>query len=69
MATKPEQQLTTLSTLGEVADRLNIALNSVRSLVDEGELKTVQVGRRSVRIRDRDVEDFITRKVAQKTEA
>lgn len=65
MSPKSTVHLTTLSRKREVAHRLGISLNSLHTLIDEGELTKVPVGKRSVRISDAEVEAFIARRVAR----
>ncbi|WP_077560667.1 excisionase family DNA-binding protein [Polaromonas sp. C04] len=65
MAAKSPSTPTTLSTKREVAQRLHLALGSVNTLIAEGELTAIRVGRRSVRISDADVDAFLQRRIAQ----
>lgn len=48
-----------MSSFRQVAKRLGICVNTARKLVEEGHLTAVRVGKRSVRIRDSEVEQFI----------
>lgn len=50
-----------MSSYQQVANRLNVSLNTARKLVEDGYLTAVRVGKRSVRIRDSEVEQFIAR--------
>ena len=67
MASTSPSTPTTLSTKREVAQRLHLALGSVNTLIAEGELTAIKVGRRSVRINDADVEAFLRSRITQAT--
>ena len=62
------EKLTTMSSLRQVARRLNISLGTTRKLVDEGHLTAVRLGLRTVRISDVEVERFIASQSAQAKE-
>lgn len=63
MSSRP-LHLTTLSSIHQVASRLGLCVNSVRTLIEEGRLTRVKVGARAVRIRDSEVEQYIARQAA-----
>lgn len=68
MNSKP---LTTMSSLRQLAARLNISLGTARKLVDDGHLTAVRVGTRCVRISDAEIESFLAgqKAAASKKEA
>lgn len=45
-----------------VADALDMTANTVRTLIKRGELKTVRIGMRSLRVPVSEVEKFIARR-------
>lgn len=51
--------VTRLLTLDEVTDRLGVSRRAVATLVASRELPTVLIGKRSVRVRPCDLEDYI----------
>jgi excisionase family DNA binding protein len=53
------RQLTTMSSLRQLAARLNISLGTARKLVDDGHLTAIRVGTRCVRISDAEIEGFL----------
>ena len=48
-----------MSSLRQLAARLNISLGTARKLVDDGHLTAVHVGTRCVRISDAEIESFL----------
>src|ERR1700681_4055563 len=58
--------MTTLLTLREAAARLNITPNQVRGLIDDGNLKYINVGRGKIKPRYRfaetDIDEFLDRR-------
>ncbi|QOF77567.1 excisionase family DNA-binding protein [Variovorax sp. 38R] len=58
MNSKP---LTTMSSLRQLAARLNISLGTARKLVDDGHLTAIRVGTRCVRISDTEIESFLAK--------
>jgi len=57
--TEKAGKLTTMSSLPQVARRLNISLGTARKLVDDGHLTRIRLGTRTVRISDLELENFI----------
>jgi excisionase family DNA binding protein len=49
----------TLLRLGEVADKLQVSLSTVRRLVKTGELKAIRPGKRLIRVRPADLDAYI----------
>ena len=58
-STKPKEPLLTYR---QVANRLNVSLNTARKLFDDGELVRIKVGVRGVRGSEADLEAFISRR-------
>lgn len=63
---KTIQTLDPLRTIGQAADLLGISLNTMRALIDQGEMPIVRVGHRSVRIRPVDLSAFVERRTSVK---
>lgn len=55
-----------LRTIGQAAELLGISLNTMRALIDQGEVPTVRVGHRAVRIKPADLSAFVERRTSVK---
>ncbi len=62
------EHLTTMSSYRQVAERLGLSLRGVQVLAEQGHLTAVRVGKRSVRIRDWEVEQYISGRAAEATQ-
>lgn len=54
--------MTTLLTINEVADRLKLTRGWVRQLVRDGEIPSLKLGPKSVRIKESDLERWMESK-------
>ena len=57
--TKTEETMQELLSTREVADRLNVTIETVRRYCREGELKFVRLGKRLIRIPLEELEKFV----------
>lgn len=55
--------MSTLLTLGEVADRLGVSVRTVTRMVDSGTLPFLRVSARKVRVREEDLRSWIEARV------
>ena len=53
--------MTQLSSLRQLAQRLNISLSTARRLVDRGELPVIRLGRRLLRVDEEDIQALMRR--------
>ena len=53
--------MTQLSSLRQLAQRLNISLSTARRLVDRGELPAIRFGRRLLRVQEEDIQALVRR--------
>jgi excisionase family DNA binding protein len=54
-----------MMTIKEVAERLNVHPNTIRRLIKSGELASMRVGSRGIRVDERDLEAYINRRKSE----